>query len=333
MVGFVLPATYAFSQGNGIRVEAELKIAGLQALNRGVQCSKIDPWTWWGPDSLDIVHYFYGGLPLSDIDNARQARPRKLVFSTTIDSDQGFLPYRLMARLGTLTPRIRTIQGEFRRQALGADLVIVRSRHEFERVEHGLGISSKKIRIVKLGVETKGIDLLAVQSTPREGLFHLSAFGQERKNVMRLIAAAGPTGIPLVIAGSGGDPRRLQEIKAAAAPFPSISFAGFLTAAERDALYLRSKVFVLPSIHEGTGLSALEAAARGCQVVITSHGGPPDYFSDHGRLVDPYDVAALRAAILAAYRDPTPAESIARLIADRFDIRATGATLLDTYLE
>lgn len=330
-VGFMLPATYAFSQGNGIRAEAELKIAGLAAL--GAECTRLDPWHWCEPASLDVIHFFYGGLQLADIAEARRAKPRKLVFSTTIDSNQGHLPYRLMALLGGLSQRFRTIQGEFRRQALASDLVVVRSRHEALRVEKGLGIYPRRIRLVHLGVETAGIDAHLVAATPRDGIFHLSAFGQERKNVLRLIAAAGPTGLRLTIAGSCPDPAALARIRAAAAPFANITIVGYLDAEARNALYLRSRVFALPSIHEGTGLSALEAAVRGCQVVITRNGGPPDYFAETGRLIDPLDVAELRAALVAAHADPTPPAAVAARAAERFSLASTARTLLAAYRE
>ncbi len=326
-IGFVLPAHYCFSRGNGVRQEALLKQRGLAALGHSVEL--LSPWTVVERGSLDVVHFFYGGLPLSGITAARQAAPRRLVFSTTIDSNQNQLSYRLAAWLGTVNGRLFSVQGEFRRQARLADAVVVRSRHEYERVVRGLGIAPGKVHVVHLGIDLDGVDALRAVATDREGIFHLSAFGQPRKNVLRLIAAAGPTGLPLTIAGPC-DESSLPAIQAAALPFPNIRIRGFLSAAERDDLYYRSRVFVLPSLHEGTGLSALEAGARGCEVVITRNGGPPDYFTGFGRLIDPFSVAEIRAAIIAAHADHAPAR-ISAHVAHSFNVRICAEHLLAIY--
>jgi glycosyltransferase involved in cell wall biosynthesis len=326
-IGFVLPAHYCFSRGNGVRQEALLKQRGLTALGHAVEL--LSPWTAVERGSLDVVHFFYGGLQLSGIEAMRQADPRRLVFSTIIDSNQAQLPYRAAAWLGTISGRLFTVQGEFRRQAQLADAVVVRSRHEHERVVRGLGIDPAKVHLVHLGIDLDQVDQVRAQGNDREGVFHLSAFGQPRKNVLRLIAAAGPTGLPLTIAGSCAA-ADLPGITAAALPFPNIRIRGFLSTAERDELYYRSRVFVLPSLHEGTGLSALEAGARGCAVVVTRNGGPPDYFTGVGHLVDPLSVAGIRAAIVAAHAGNSP-ERIAAHVARRFNDRICAERLLAVY--
>jgi len=326
-IGYVLPAHFCFSRGSGVRQEALLKQRGLSTLGHTVDL--LSPWTVVERGSLDVVHFFSGGLPLSGISVAQQAAPRRLVFSTTIDSNQGQLSYRLAAWLGTVCGRLFSVQGEFRRQAQLADAVVVRSQHEHERVVRGLGIAPGKVHVVHLGIDLDSVDALRATANDREGIFHLSAFGQPRKNVLRLIAAAGPTGLLLTIAGPCAK-SDLAAIQAAALPFPNICIRGFLSAAERDELYYRSRVFVLPSIHEGTGLSALEAGARGCEVVITRNGGPPDYFTGFGRLVDPLSVLEIRAAIIAAHADNAPAR-IAAHVAHSFNDRTCAERLLTVY--
>ncbi len=327
-IGFVLPSHFTFTRGNGVRQEALLKQRGLLALGHQVElCS---PWQTPERGSLDVVHFFYGGLPMVGIDAVAQVEPRRLVYSPIIDSNQALHAYRLAALLGSLVPRIHTTPGEFRRQCRLADAVVVRSRHEQRRVVVGLGIAREKVHLVHLGIDVAPIDVRRAAGTDREGIFHLSAFGQARKNVLRLIAAVGPTGLPLTIAGSCG-PLELKRVAAAAGPFPNITIRGFLSSEERDELYYRSRVFALPSMHEGTGLAALEAAARGCGVVITNRGGPPDYFGEVGHLVDPDSIDDVRAKLVAAYRDSAPAQ-IAAHITSRFASATCASRLVDVYL-
>ena len=218
------------------------------------------------------------------------------------------------------------LAGEFRRQCRLADAVVVRSHHEQQRVVRGLGIAAAKVHLVHLGIDTGAVDPARAAAGDREGILHLSAFGQERKNVLRLIAAAGPTGLPLTIAGAC-EPHELVRVQAAARPFANITIRGFLSAAERDELYYRSRVFALPSMNEGTGLAALEAGARGCGVVITRKGGPPDYFAEVGHLIEPRSVEDLRAKLMTAYRDSAPAQ-ISAHITTRFNDRVCAERLL-----
>jgi len=326
-IGFMLPAHFSFNRSNGIRQEALLKQRGLNSL--GHQVELLSPWLTMERGDWDVVHFFYGGLPLTNIDDVAQIAPRRLVFSTIIDSNQSFRKYRMAAWLGTISHRLHTIQGEFKRQCQLANAVVVRSHHEKERVVKGLGIPETKVHLVHLGIDLDTIDRTRAGAGCREGIFHLSAFGQERKNVLRLIAAVGPTGLPLTIAGSCG-PTELIQVQKAAQAFANITIRGFLSQAERDEFYYRSRVFALPSLHEGTGLSALEAAARGCNVVITRNGGPPDYFSQVGHLVDPLSIDDLREKILQAYEDGLP-EKISSHITCRFNARMCAEELLKVY--
>ena len=326
-IGFILPAHYCFSRGNGIREEALLKSRGLAELGHAVDL--LTPWQAIERGSLDVVHFFYGGLPLANIAAVRQIQPRRLVFSTIIDSNQSQICYRFAAWLGGITSRLHTVQGEFRRQCRIADAVVVRSQHERERVVRGLGIAEAKVHVVHLGIDLLGVDPLRSAGNDRDGVFHLSTFGQARKNVQRLIEAVGPTGLRLTIAGSC-PPGDLPALQSAARPYPNVRILGFLTPDQRDDLYYRSRVFALPSLHEGTGLAALEAGARGCGVVITRNGGPPDYFTKVGHLVDPLSVADIRARVLAAHADSSPAQ-IAEHVARSFNLRTCAERLVAVY--
>jgi glycosyltransferase involved in cell wall biosynthesis len=72
-------------------------------------------------------------------------------------------------------------------------------------------------------------------------------------------------------------------------------------------VYSAADVFVLPSLQEAFGQTALEALACGTPVVGFAVGGIPDIVRQGvtGLLVPPQDVVALRAAIAALLRDAT----------------------------
>jgi len=69
-------------------------------------------------------------------------------------------------------------------------------------------------------------------------------------------------------------------------------------------LYRSASVVVVPSAHEGFGLTALEAMASAVPVVATAVGNLPDLLGDAGALVPSADPAALAQALDDVLTDP-----------------------------
>lgn len=309
-IGFMLPGTFSVgNRGNGIAEQARQQAQALE--RRGHTVLRLNPWEWQDERSLDVLHFFVGAATLDGVSRNRQlTKPGLLVFAPIIDSNQALAAYRAAAVLGSVVPRFLTIPGMLRSQALASDAVICRSVHEARRLSHGLGVGSEKIEIVLNGctpADGGAIDTAAVRATlglPEEFLLHVSAFTQERKNVLRLADAAQSLGYPLVIAGSSVPGPVLRELHRRVGRNDRIRLLGFVDAAVKQALFEMCRVFCLPSYHEGTGLAALEAAARGANIVITQNGGPRDYFLQHADYADPFSVASIRGAIASAWARP-----------------------------
>lgn len=67
----------------------------------------------------------------------------------------------------------------------------------------------------------------------------------------------------------------------------------------------QADAFLLPSETESFGVAALEALSAGVPVLAYNVGGLPELVtSDVGRLVEPFDLEALAAAVLEVLRDP-----------------------------
>ena len=84
--------------------------------------------------------------------------------------------------------------------------------------------------------------------------------------------------------------QRLQELGS------NVSYHGLVTGKDKERLFNKANIFVLPSYDEGQPLSILEAYSYGCTVVTTNVGGIPDIFSDgiNGKYVnvnDPVSIA------------------------------------------
>jgi glycosyltransferase involved in cell wall biosynthesis len=96
-------------------------------------------------------------------------------------------------------------------------------------------------------------------------------------------------------------------------------------------------VFVVPSVSEGLGLSAMEAMAMGIPVVASAVGGLLDLFKDGdtGRLVPSKDSAALAAAIKELLADPAAAVGMGKraqaFIAANFSIEKMIVGTVEVY--
>jgi glycosyltransferase involved in cell wall biosynthesis len=78
----------------------------------------------------------------------------------------------------------------------------------------------------------------------------------------------------------------------------SVRFVGFLDRARVADALEESTLLALPSASEPFGIAALEAAARGVPVVLSSRSGAREVLPS-ARLVEPGDPSALAAEILA----------------------------------
>jgi glycosyltransferase involved in cell wall biosynthesis len=84
-----------------------------------------------------------------------------------------------------------------------------------------------------------------------------------------------------------------------------VTFIEHLPQEELVSYYQLASVHVLPSWFETTGLSSLEAAAMGCNIVISDKGDTREYFEDYAFYCDPGSVKSIRTAIDNAATQPS----------------------------
>ncbi len=217
-------------------------------------------------------------------------------------------------------------------------MVVCRSQHEKGRVIHGLGIKDNKVEIVLNGthipniVSTDKEELRRKYDLPDKYVLHVSAYTDTRKNIIRLVQAVTELGCPLIITGNAIQNDILDELNKLTAGNENIRLMGFIQKDMLDALYACCRVFCLPSIHEGTGLVALEAGIRGANVVITENGGPPDYFDKFVEYVKPHDVTSIKDAVSKAWNKPESSELVDH-INNSLKWKDSAATLLSIISE
>lgn len=84
---------------------------------------------------------------------------------------------------------------------------------------------------------------------------------------------------------------------------PRVDFTGYLPDEELVVLLNRATALVLPSLLEGFGLPAVEAAACGLPVIATTASPLPELLGEGAIFVEPGNAAALEAAIARVLED------------------------------
>lgn len=82
-----------------------------------------------------------------------------------------------------------------------------------------------------------------------------------------------------------------------------VVFTGYLPDPDLVSLLNLATVFVLPSLMEGFGLPAVEAAACGCPVIVTTASPLPALFGDAALAMDPQQADTLQAALAQILTD------------------------------
>lgn len=125
------------------------------------------------------------------------------------------------------------------------------------------------------------------------------------KNQLNLIKALNNTEFNLKIIGrpAPNHVKYYKECKRVASD--NIHFIEqFLPQDQLSSYYMGAKVHVLPSWNETCGLSSLEAAYMGCNIVITDKGDTTEYFGDNAWYCDPASPESIYEAIKQAAEAP-----------------------------
>ncbi len=123
--------------------------------------------------------------------------------------------------------------------------------------------------------------------------------------------------VKFAVAGSGDRMRAMMQRVAARGLEERFLFTGFLPPGELDRLYARADVYVMPSVSEPFGLTALEALQHGTPVIVSRSAGVSEVVRNVLR-VDFGDVEDL--AIEDPLRAPLPSPAARALLRGRADV-------------
>ena len=189
--------------------------------------------------------------------------------------------------------------------------IITISAWSKESIVRDLGVSPSKVAVVSLAVDPQRVDRIRAMRralTSRSDVIYVGRFDQH-KNLHRLCRAFQSTdthrqGDHLVLVG--GVPTEVASLSAwlAEEGLRGVEVRGIVSEGELDTLLATCKAMIQPSLEEGFGLPAVEAAAVGMQVAASRTGFAPEIPAELVTFLDPLDERSIAKAIDAATSRP-----------------------------
>lgn len=283
---------YRMSRGNGIVSQALTWKEGLEALGHSVEL--LNCWEVYNLGSFDAIHIFGFNENLVDFLMVVSKQNRNIFFSPILDPDYSLFKAWCMSRYGSFSIRLTNRYSALRESSRYVKCVLARSEFEKQYLVKSFGFSECQCSVVRL---PSGFPFCFNQEQKEPFCFHMSLLCDERKNVKRLIDASIKYNFKLVLAGGLRNEKEKKILNGWISGHQNITYKGYISDLEKENLYKKARVFALPSINEGVGLVALEAASYGADIVITNLGGPKEYYSNLAAIIDPYDVDAIGMAV------------------------------------
>jgi glycosyltransferase involved in cell wall biosynthesis len=150
------------------------------------------------------------------------------------------------------------------------------------------------------------------------------------KNQLSLIKALNHSRFRLLLVGDPAPNHKRYYKQCRQAAASNIAFTGRLDQKELAQLFRKAKVHVLPSWFETCGLSSLEAAASGCNVVVTEKGFTRSYYGREAFYCDPGSTESIYAAVSMAATSAS-SKQLLHNIATQFTWRQTALKTLEAY--
>lgn len=324
-IAFIL-SNGVYSRSSGVVSQALGWKKSIEAI--GGKVTLINMWEANEWKDFDIIHFFGFSIYMRDLINTLEKVNRNIVVSPILDP--GYSTYRLMlyARWGASKLGLTNQYHELYRIRSRIRLFLCRSEFEASYMRSGFRVPRQFCRLVPLAFDGPSVS----QSTIKEPVcLHISYLAEARKNVERLVQASNKYNFPLLLAGRLRNEHEENLLRSWLKGSENTKYLGYLSEDEKNQLYRSSRVFALPSLNEGVGLVGLEAAALGCDIVLTNLGGPKEYYGGHAELVDPYDIDSIGNAVSKLLRGRTHQPALAEHVRSNFSASSVGKCLLRTY--
>lgn len=324
----IINSNAAISPGGGVRVQGIMWHDGLVKL--GHECDLINFWDandWTKYDWIIILSF--GEMFPNIIQQLAKINPN-IAIAPIIDPQWSKPVYKFFVKywgfkkyLG-LSSRFH----DFYLYGRNAKLYLTRSEQETDFLSHCCDIPRSKIKIVPLSIRFETIESMPLKE---DFCFHCSRLSAKNKNVPRIIEAAKKYNFQLKLAGTLNGKDELIWLNSLIGDAKNIEYVGMLSDKELISYYKRCKVFALPSLLEGVGMVAMEAANFGAEIVLTNLGAPKEYWYGNAELVNPYDVDDIGNAILRCMNKDFSKSTMLDFIRNNYSLSACSKKLEQTF--
>ncbi|MCX5685410.1 MAG: glycosyltransferase [Planctomycetota bacterium] len=203
-----------------------------------------------------------------------------------------------------------------RRGMHGAQAVIAVSERTRQTILSRYGVPAEKVRTVYNGIEPARPAPAAPNGNGEKTVLFLGRITMQKGPEFFVRAAervlTKRNGIRFIMAGWGDlGPRTVEQV-AGLGLGARVRFTGFLRGDEVRRAYRASNVYVMPSVSEPFGLTALEAIQHGVPVVLSKTSGAAEVLQRGALLVDYWDVDRMADMILALLSHPELSEAVMR---------------------
>jgi len=265
------PSPFALAHG-GFQIQIEQTKAALE--RRGVEVEHL---RWWDDRQTgQIIHYF--GRPGGGYIDFAHAKGIKVVVAELLTglgsrpAGARFLQKAFKRAAETVVPQ--SFQGKLAWDAYQkADAFVALTEWEAYLMRSMFGAASAKVHVIPNGVEEVFFSSPTdVNPKPEAGYLVCTAAIHPRKRVLELAQAAAGAKVPVWIIGrpySESDPYYLHFLEVQKKNSDLIRYEGGISDRTRLAkIYRQARGFVLLSTMESLSLSALEAAASKCPLLL-----------------------------------------------------------------
>lgn len=197
---------------------------------------------------------------------------------------------------------------KMQRQILDSSTVLLpNAETEISKIEEYLGFHSNCYVVVPNAVDTASIEAARKDTTKSFAHYKnwVVCVGRIdiRKNQLNLIKAVKNSDYRVVFVGkkSPGHVEYANKVIDEINRNPNMEWIEQIPNSDIYRLYKECRVSVLPSWFETPGLVSLEAAAMGCNVVVSPEGTTRDYFGESAFYCNVSDPTSIRKALDAAY--------------------------------
>ncbi|MCE5326774.1 MAG: glycosyltransferase [Planctomycetaceae bacterium] len=207
---------------------------------------------------------------------------------------------------------------EIERRGMHAATAIIAVSNLTKRtcVQH-YGVSPEKVRVVHNGIEPAAdasadeprgdgpptvlfLGRITMQKGPEYFVNAAQRVLEKMNNVRFVVAGWGDMG-----------PAMIQQV-AARGLGAHVRFTGFLRGREVQQAYRMSDVYVMPSVSEPFGLTALEAVQHGVPVVLSNNSGAAEVLPRGALKLDYWDIDRMADAVVSLLRYPQLGRELCR---------------------